>query len=257
MVRMCRNSRPTRPGRRLRSFGKSRPRWRPPPNCAVGASCCSMKVPTKVVPRVQGPGGSAWAVGQDRNEPSGRLSGLLQRPGVDLGRRRVVLARTLVHAALAAKRKRLGVPAKVCLPPKSHWAGRCSSVLSHTGYLSRPWRATISMGERLVAPAVGGGRPLYMAEVPENTHVYLRQPELRPGPPPVGDPPPERLLRPQDVMAPAATEVRQLLTAPRPAFAASRCAAPNAATCRIRSPCRFWTLRNGQVAEERRLLPGS
>ena len=140
--------------------------------------------------------------------------------------------------AMAAERKRLGVPAEREFATKialgwqmlqrviAHGlpfeAVACDDLYGRSGWLR----------QQLAAAGL-----LYMAEVPENTHVYLRQPELRPGPPPVGDPPPERLLRPQDVRPQRPPKSANCSPRPRPAFAASRCAAPNAATCRIRSPC--------------------
>jgi len=154
--------------------------------------------------------------------------------------------------AMAAERKRLGVPAGRAFATKialgwqmlqrvtAHGlpfeAVACDDLYGRSGWLR----------QQMAAAGL-----LYMAEVPENTHVYLRQPELRPCPPPVGDPPPERRLRPQDVTAPAASEVRQLRTAAEMHF----CRIQVRSTERgdLQDPFamrRVWTLRNGQLAEE-------
>ena len=154
--------------------------------------------------------------------------------------------------AMAAERKRLGVPAGRAFATKialgwqmlqrvtAHGlpfeAVACDDLYGRSGWLR----------QQMAAAGL-----LYMAEVPENTHVYLRQPELRPCPPPVGDPPPERRLRPQDVTAPAASEVRQLRTATETHF----CRIQVRSTERgdLQDPFamrRVWTLRNGQLAEE-------
>lgn len=153
---------------------------------------------------------------------------------------------------MAAERKRLGIPATRTFATKIElgWqmlqrviaqglpfeAVACDDLYGRSGWLR----------QQMAAAGL-----LYMAEVPEDTHVYLRQPELRPLPPPVGDPPPERLLRPQDVTAPAASEVRQLLSAAETRF----CRIQVRSTERgdLQDPFamrRVWTLRNGQLAEE-------
>ena len=154
--------------------------------------------------------------------------------------------------AMAAERHRLGVPAARTFATKITlgWqmlqraivhglpfeAVACDDLYGRSGWL-RQQMADAGL--------------LYMAEVPENTHVDLRQPELRPFPPPAGDPPPERRRRPQDVTAPAASEVRQLLTAAETRF----CRIQVRSTERgdLQDPFavrRVWTLRNGQLAEE-------
>jgi len=154
--------------------------------------------------------------------------------------------------AMAAERKRLGIPA------------------------TRTFATKIALGWQMIQRVIAQGLPfeavacddlygrsgwlrqqmadaglVYMAEVPANTQVYLRQPELRSFPPPVGDPPPERLLRPQDVTAPAAIEVRQLLTAAETRF--RRIQVRSTERGDLQDPFamrRVWTLRNGQLAEE-------
>jgi SRSO17 transposase len=155
-------------------------------------------------------------------------------------------------ADMAALRKRLGVPAERTFATKIElgWqmiqrvqtrglpfvAVACDDLYGRSGWL-RQQMADAGL--------------LYMAEVPENTQVYLRQPELHPLPPVVGDPPPARVLRPQDVKAPAAIEVRQLLTAAETRF--RRIQVRSTERGDLWDPFamrRVWTLRNGQLAEE-------
>ena len=160
--------------------------------------------------------------------------------------------------ALAAERKRLGLPAEREFATKitlgwqmlqrviAHGlpfeAVACDDLYGRSGWLR----------QQMAAAGL-----LYMAEVPENTQVYLRQPELRSFPSPEGnpspedDPPPERLLRPRDVTAPAAIAVRQLLTAAETRF--RRIQVRSTERGDLQDPFamrRVWTLRNGELAEE-------
>lgn len=154
--------------------------------------------------------------------------------------------------AMAAERKRLGVPAERAFATKitlgwqmlqrviAHGlpfeAVACDDLYGRSGWLRQQMAAA---------------NLVYMAEVPENTQVYLRQPELRPLPPPEGDPPVERLLRPQDVTAPPAIAVRQLLTAAETCF--RRIQVRRTERGDLQDPFamrRVWTLRNGELAEE-------
>jgi len=154
--------------------------------------------------------------------------------------------------AMAALRKRLGIPAarpfatkielgwQMIQRVKEHGlpfeAVACDDLYGRSGWLR----------QQLAEAGL-----LYMAEVPANTQVYLRQPELQPLPPSVGDPPAARRLRPQDIKAPAAIEVRQLLTAPETRFRRIRVRSTERGD--LQDPFamrRVWTLRNGQLAEE-------
>jgi SRSO17 transposase len=155
-------------------------------------------------------------------------------------------------AAMAPLRKRLGIPSTRTFATKIAlgWqmiqrvqehglpfeAVACDDLYGRSGWLR----------QQMAAAGL-----LYMAEVPENTQVYLRQPELRPLPPPEGDPPPARLLQPRDVTAPAATEVRHLLTAAETRF--RRIPVRSTERGDLQDPFamrRVWTLRNGELAEE-------
>ncbi len=154
--------------------------------------------------------------------------------------------------AMAAERQRLGIPATRTFATKIElgWqmlqrviaqglpfeAVACDDLYGRSGWL-RQQMADAGL--------------LYMAEVPENTQVYLRQPALRPLPPPEGDPPPARLLRPRDVSTPAAIEVRHLRTAAETRF--RRIQVRSTERGDLQDPFamrRVWTLRNGQLAEE-------
>lgn len=152
-------------------------------------------------------------------------------------------------ADMAARRKRLGVPAERTFVAKIElgWqmiqrvqarglpfeAVACDDLYGRSGWL-RQQMADAGL--------------LYMAEAPANTQVYLRQPELHPRPAGKGDPPP---VRPQDVKAPAAVEVRQLLTAAATRFRRIQVRRTERGTlCDPFAMRRVWTLRNGQLAEE-------
>lgn len=154
--------------------------------------------------------------------------------------------------AMAAERQRLGVPVARVFATKIElgWqliqraqtrglpfeAVACDDLYGRSGWL-RQQMADAGL--------------LYMAEVPENTHVYLRQPELRPFPPPVGDPPPVRVLRPQDVCAPEPVEVRQLRAAADTHFRRIQVRRTERGDlCDPFALRRVWTLRHGQLAEE-------
>jgi len=67
----------------------------------------------------------------------------------------------------------------------------------------------------------------------------------------VGDPPPARVLRSQDVSVPAAVEVRQLLAAAETRFRRLQVrSTERGALCDPFTMRRVWTLRHGQLAEE-------
>jgi SRSO17 transposase len=156
-------------------------------------------------------------------------------------------------AAMAPLRKRLGIPDTRTFATKIElgWqliqrvkdhglpfeAVACDDLYGRSGWLR----------QQMAAAGL-----LYMAEVPANTQVYLRQPELHPRPPVMGDDSaPVRLLRPQDVKAPAAVAVRELLTAPETRF--RRIQVRSSERGDLADPFalrRVWTLRNGQLAEE-------